>query len=119
MNKTDFIELNTSKKISSDILNAINSSIKTLSYLQRKFYNNLELDDDILLVKEEALLLSKLLEYTEELCILEINNILDKNYADKKTALDLIEIYSKKSKRYKFHSRMLKKRANKCIGLII
>lgn len=117
-NKTDLVSFDINKKTADNLLLAINSDIKELLYIQQKFINRIQFGDEILLTNEQAFLLSKLLEYRSDNALRCINVLIDDDYADKKTALDLIEHYQRLSNRFLFHSKRLKKVANNCINIM-
>lgn len=115
MKKNDVVELHISRSSSSDVYRAIHSSLKELGYLAQKFNNRSQYGDEILLTSEQAYLLSHLLIYCQEHLQRKISIIIDTNYADKLTALDLIDHYQRTSKRFLFYSKRLKNAAKKCI----
>jgi hypothetical protein len=113
--KSDLADMQVSRKTSQVILSAVNSSIQELLYIQQKLINRSQYGDEILLTSHQAHLLSKLLEYQSDYALRCVNALIEDNYADKKTALDLIEHYQRLSKRFTFQAKRLKSSANKCI----
>lgn len=113
--KTDLVEWHISPNLARSMLSAVNSSLQELLYVQQKLINRSQYGDELLMTNEQAYLIAKLLEYQSEHVMRCVNAIIDDNYADKKTALDLIEHYQRLSKRFTFQAKRLKTSANKCI----
>ncbi|NSW46575.1 MAG: hypothetical protein HPY79_12260 [Bacteroidales bacterium] len=116
--KTDLVELLTTRNGSYNIVQALNSIQTELNFIHQKVVNRYQYGDEILLTAHQSRLLSKLLEYQSERCIQQINALIEQNYADKKTALQLIDIYEKKSKRFSAYARKLNTKAKLCIDFI-
>ncbi len=114
--KTDVVEFCVNRKNARDILAAINSTINELNLIAEKLRNKIDYNDDILLINEQAYLLSKILDYQSE----RLNRTLDfidNNYKDKQTAMDLFSYYEKNSIRYSRYARKLASNANQCISI--
>lgn len=116
--KNDLVELLTSRNGLADMIQTLNSIQTELNYIHQKVINRYQYSDEILLTAEQSRLLAKLLEYQSEKVLRKKKAIIEQNYADKKMAMQLIDIYEKQSKRFSTYARKLNVKAKLCINII-
>lgn len=110
----DIIVFNIGKNAAIDLHSAIASSIKELQFINDKLTNRINYSQEILLVSDQAYLLSNLLKYQEQK-MHRLMNYVDVNYADKPTAIELFKHYEKLGKRYHKYAVSINFKAKHCI----
>jgi len=114
--QNDLVELKISSKTAYEMLIAVNSMLNDLQLIAQKLHNRIEFSHQILLVDEQAHLLSKLLEYQSEKMSRQLQHI-NIAYKDKETAMIIFNRYELLQRRYLRLSKSLRNQAKKCMSI--
>lgn len=116
MNKhNDLVIFAISPNMAKELQSALESVIKDMQYVQQKLTNRIRYSDEVVMVNEQAYLLTHILNYQQDKLhrMMEIVNV---NYIDKPTAIELYNYYEKLANRYRRYANLLKYRAKKCVN---
>jgi len=114
--QTDLVELKISQKSAYEMILAVNNMLIELQHIAQKLQNRINYSHQILMVDEQAYLLSKLLEYYNEKLGRNLQHI-DTMYKDKNTAMILFNRYEQLQRRYTQISKSLRYQAKKCMRI--